>query len=103
MKASDWHARRCRRRPALITIGSIGRERELTAGQIGDQGQRFVDGRRRVGGAEFERAVALVLDRIERDDDAGAGDACSLNGVHADAADAHDHHSARWLTWARSR
>jgi hypothetical protein len=47
--------------------------------------------RRGVGGTEFQRRLALELDRVDRDDAGRAADARALNGCGANAARA-DHH-----------
>ena len=48
-------------------------------------------------GPEFHREVAAVLDRIDHDHLAGAGDARGLNGAEADRSGTEDDDVGAWL------
>ena len=59
-------------------------------GDLGDARHRGDDVGVDVGGTELQRLVALPLDRVDREDVAGAGVDRTLQRRHADAADADD-------------
>src|SRR5215831_15730014 len=59
-------------------------------GQLGDQFLRLLGGLAAVRGAELFGCLALVGQRVDRDDVPGTGQGGTLDGVDADAADAVD-------------
>src|SRR5215468_10489948 len=59
-------------------------------GQLGDQLLRLLGGLAAVRGAELFGCLALVGQRVDRDDVPGTGQGGTLDGVDADAADAVD-------------
>src|SRR5271163_1339369 len=61
-----------------------------TVGDVRHAGQRGVDIRVNVRRAELQRLVTLPLHRVDREDVAGAGVDGTLQGCHADPADADD-------------
>src|SRR5690348_11119264 len=72
--------------------GEDGRVGALAAGHVGDGRLGLLGGGERVGGAEFHRLLALVLQRVDGDNVLRAGVAGTLDRVDADAADAEDRH-----------
>ena len=64
----------------------------LAPGQLGDQGQGLLHGRRRVGGAEVEGRLLLELHGVHGHDVRRPDHPGPLHGVHADAAHADHHH-----------
>ena len=72
-----------------------GHHRLVGALPVGDAARELgglLDARERLGRTEFHRLLALEGDRVDGDDVAGAGVRRALDGVDADAADAHDDH-----------
>ena len=87
--------------PVVHTDGDDRLVRALAVGDAAGELGGLVDGLERLGGAEFLRLLALEGDRVDGDDVAGAGVRRALDGVDADAADAHDDHRLAGLDLRR--
>src|SRR5580658_8677436 len=70
--------------------GQDGRVGPLAPGHLGDSFLRLLGGGERVGRAELHRLLALVFQRVDRDDVLRAGVASALHRVDPDPADAVD-------------